>query len=88
MQMPLLKVKDYNLFEQNKKIKEEYFEYIEAQGKEEKLLELLDLMTASFTKITHSHTETEIQAALKKHEEKLKDRGWEFKGIIKIELEG
>ena len=89
MNMPLLKVKEYDGCKQIEKIEEEFNELMKAStGTAEELLEALDLITATFSLITHRFSLYQIQAALTRHAHKLiTERGWETKGTIKIELE-
>lgn len=90
MNMPLLKVKEYDEDLQIMKIREELSE-VELErvmrNKDAELSELLDLITATFTKITHDYEQEQIKKGIEIHCNKLKSRGWETKGTIKIELE-
>lgn len=92
MEMPLLKVKNYDCREQWEKVKEEFREletvdvYSDHEA-EDTLAEALDLITATCTLITHEYSKEQIQEGVKIHTEKLQSRGWETKGTIKIELE-
>lgn len=94
MKMPLLKVKNYDPINQAGKITKEYDEYmLEHLGTDKDIEESLDLITAIFTKLTHENSKEKLEKAFKKHcnklklSNKLKLRGWETKGTIKIELE-
>jgi hypothetical protein len=92
MNMPLLKVKEYDPYDQYKKIKEEFNELESVDvysdsAVEDEISEALDLITATFTMLTHEHSKDELKEAIEKHCNKLKSRGWETKGTIKIELE-
>lgn len=88
MEMPLLKVDDFYFDEQYKKIKEEFQELQECMYQtHEEISEALDLITATMTYITHTFDKYQIQAALTRHQHKLDERGWRYKGKIKIELE-
>lgn len=60
---------------------------MEELGTDAEIEELLDLITAIFTKLTHEHSKEKLQRVVARHSKKLKSRGWETKGTIKIELE-
>lgn len=88
MNMPLLKLEEYMDIKQVEKIQEEFDEYTREEiGSDAELEELLDLITAIFTKLTHENSKEKLQKAMEKHTEKLQSRGWETKGTIKIKLE-
>lgn len=88
MEMPLLKLETFDRYEQLDKIQEEFEEFSACEVlTPEDLLESLDLITATMTYITHAFDKYQIQAALTRHQQKLNERGWQYKGKIKIELE-
>lgn len=60
---------------------------LRAENPENFVEECLDVITAISTKLTHEYSTENLKENIEKHCNKLKSRGWETKGTIKIELE-
>lgn len=87
--LPQLELGKCKLEEQLDKIKEELEEVYAAHSKEERVSELLDLLQATLGALDLATEELENKFTLDKfnmeHVQKLIDRGWSFKALLKIE---
>lgn len=87
MKLPILNLDNVPLRQQINKVSEEYQEFIEAETKEERILEGLDLIQTIMGAILKEVDVDDLKNFAKAHYEKLIYRGWDFDGEVKLEFD-